>query len=124
MTIYYSPSTAGFYDTGVVEYPTLPEDCIEITQEERDLYIEEINHKNNQLVVEDEKLVLKLKEEIVTWETVRLKRNGLLNASDYTQVPDFPGNKEAWAAYRQQLRDIPQMFVNPEDVDWPFVPNN
>jgi len=88
MTIYYSPSTAGFYDTGVVEYPTLPEDCIEITQEERDLYIEEINHKNNQLVVEDEKLVLK------------------------------------WAAYRQQLRDIPQMFVNPEDVDWPFVPNN
>ena len=124
MTIYYSPSTAGFYDTEVVEYPALPTDCIEITEEDRTRYINELNHKNNQLVLEDGELVLRNKPEVITWETVRLKRNGLLNASDYTQVPDFPGNKQAWATYRQKLRNIPQQFANPEDVDWPVEPNN
>ena len=124
MTIYYSPSTAGFYDTEVVDYPTLPDDRIEISEEDRTRYINELNHKNNQLVLEDDKLVLKNKPEIITWETVRLKRNGLLNASDYTQVPDYPGDKDAWLNYRQKLREIPQKFSKPEDVDWPSKPNN
>jgi hypothetical protein len=48
----------------------------------------------------------------------------LLNASDYTQIPDFPGDKEAWAAYRQELRDVPQEFSDPKDVVWPTKPNN
>lgn len=124
MTIYYSPSTLGFYDTDVVTYPKLPDDCIEISQQDRNVYINEINTMNRKLVLVNGALQLVDREKVITWETIRLQRNELLNASDYTQVPDFSGNKEAWTLYRQQLRDIPQQFANPEDVEWPVEPNN
>jgi hypothetical protein len=124
MTIYYSPITLGFYDTEVIEYPMLPDDCIEITAEERNTYINELNNNNNQLLVVDGKLVLAVREKIITWETIRLERNDKLNSSDRTQIGDYPGNKEVWATYRQQLRDIPQTFATPEEVVWPDCPNN
>jgi hypothetical protein len=124
MTIYYSPITSGFYDTEVIEYPVLPDDCIEITVEERDAYIDELNNNNNQLVVVDGKLALTVRERIITWQSIRLDRNDRLNSSDHTQITDYPGNKEAWSTYRQQLRDIPQTFATPEEVVWPESPNN
>jgi hypothetical protein len=54
-------------------------------------------------------------------EQMRLERYRLLSASDWTQVPDAPTDKAAWAAYRQALRDITQ---HPEwpNVDWPIQP--
>jgi Phage tail assembly chaperone protein len=122
MTIYYSPITLGFYDTEVVEYPKLPDDCIEITAEERIAYINELNNNDNQLSVVDGKLALTAKEKIITWETIRLDRNDKLNSSDHTQIADYPGNKEAWSIYRQQLRDIPSTFSNPDEVIWPTQP--
>ena len=124
MTIYYSPNTLGFYDTGIVEYSVLPDDIIEISEDDRSRYINEINNNGNQLVLENGKLVLTPKPKIITWETIRLERNNLLDASDYTQIPDFSGNSQLWAAYRQQLRDIPQTYANPEDVIWPVKPNS
>jgi len=42
-------------------------------------------------------------------------RDWLLFTSDWTQLPDAPCDAEAWAAYRQQLRDLP---ANP---NWPNV---
>jgi hypothetical protein len=124
MTIYYSPSTFGFYDTEVVEYPTLPDDVVEMSADDRNYYIGEINNNGNKLLLIEGVLTLTKPEAIVTWETIRLDRNSLLNASDYTQIPDFPGDKEAWAAYRQELRDVPQEFSDPKDVVWPTKPNN
>ncbi len=38
---------------------------------------------------------------------VRLWRNAELAATDWTQVADAPINAEAWAVYRQALRDLP-----------------
>ncbi|NBP03320.1 MAG: hypothetical protein EBU90_25185 [Proteobacteria bacterium] len=59
------------------------------------------------------------------WNTVRLKRNMLLKNSDWTQMPDYNGsNKQAWFNYRQELRDLPQKFSNPDDVIWPNEPNS
>jgi hypothetical protein len=124
MTIYYSPSTFGFYDTEVVEYPTLPDDVVEMSADDRNYYIGEINNNGNKLLLIEGVLTLTKPEAIVTWETIRLDRNSLLNASDYTQIPDFPGDKEAWATYRQELRDVPQEFSDPKDVVWPTKPNN
>lgn len=40
------------------------------------------------------------------WDQVRYWRNGELAASDWTQLPDAPADKAAWAEYRQNLRDI------------------
>lgn len=51
------------------------------------------------------------------------KRQKLLLDSDYTQLPDVPLNdKEAWAIYRQQLRDITSQPNFPNDIIWPTPP--
>lgn len=42
---------------------------------------------------------------------LRTERNALLASSDWTQLPDSPltpEQKQAWAEYRQLLRDIPR----------------
>lgn len=59
------------------------------------------------------------------WEPVRNSRNGLLQASDWTQLPDVPlteKQKAAWAAYRQALRDVPQKQSDPANIAWPIQP--
>lgn len=61
---------------------------------------------------------------VPTEADVRLQRNGLLAASDYTQLADVPiTNRAAWATYRQALRDIPAQGGFPESVTWPTPPN-
>lgn len=59
------------------------------------------------------------------WDVVKHKRNKLLAFCDWTQMTDSPLSSEvktAWASYRQQLRDIPQQGVEPEQVIWPVTP--
>ena len=58
-----------------------------------------------------------------SWDDVRLRRDNLLAQSDWTQVGDAPVDAAAWAVYRQQLRDIPQSFDDPADVEWPVPPS-
>lgn len=50
-------------------------------------------------------------------------RNQLLTASDWTQLPDAPVDREAWAAYRQALRDLTNHVNWPNLIadDWPQV---
>ena len=58
------------------------------------------------------------------WSVIRVKRDGLLNASDWAAMPDSPvENKQAWLDYRTALRDLPQAFsADPDSVVWPEVP--
>lgn len=53
---------------------------------------------------------------------VRAQRNSLLAASDWTQVIDTPVDINAWARYRQQLRDISKQAGFPANVIWPSKP--
>jgi hypothetical protein len=53
---------------------------------------------------------------------VRQQRNELLSACDWTQLPDSPADHEAWAAYRQELRDVTAQEGFPWDVTWPETP--
>lgn len=46
---------------------------------------------------------------------VRLYRNNLLMASDWTQLPDSSVDKQAWAVYRQELRDY-MVTYDPSDL--------
>jgi hypothetical protein len=57
-----------------------------------------------------------------TWEGVRILRDKLLAECDWTQVADAPVDQQAWAEYRQLLRDLPQQFESAEDVVWPDKP--
>lgn len=56
-------------------------------------------------------------------EKMRTKRDQALRDSDWTQIPDAPVDAKAWAAYRQQLRDLPATIEDPtQPVDWPTPP--
>ena len=55
-------------------------------------------------------------------DDVRKQRNDLLAACDWTQVADAPVDKDAWAAYRQALRDITTQEGFPLSIDWPVAP--
>lgn len=56
------------------------------------------------------------------WESIRAARDALLAKSDWTQLPDVPlATKEAWAAYRQALRDI-TLQPDPFSITWPQPP--
>jgi hypothetical protein len=56
-------------------------------------------------------------------EQIRLQRNGLLAASDWTQLPDVPQTiKDTWATYRKELRDITLQSEFPREVVWPTKP--
>lgn len=61
----------------------------------------------------------------VRWDVVRNRRNKLLTACDWTQLADTPlstEQKTAWTTYRQELRNVPQQGVEPENVIWPTQP--
>jgi hypothetical protein len=53
---------------------------------------------------------------------VRVQRNDLLAACDWTQLADAPGNSLNWANYRQALRNVPQQAGFPWEVVWPTAP--
>jgi len=53
------------------------------------------------------------------------KRDRLLYASDWTQIPNNPltaEQQQAWAVYRQELRDITSQSGYPFNVIWPTPP--
>ena len=57
------------------------------------------------------------------FERLRNARNKLLAESDWTQLEDSPVDKEAWANYRQELRDAPAVWT--PDPIWvsPAIPS-
>jgi hypothetical protein len=57
------------------------------------------------------------------WLELRNTRNQFLAGTDWTQAPDAPVDHEAWAAYRQQLRELPDTTTDPFNPVWPTPPN-
>lgn len=55
-------------------------------------------------------------------DKIRAERDRLIAASDWAMIPDAPTDKEAWAAYRQALRDVPQQQAFPLAPVWPSPP--
>jgi len=53
---------------------------------------------------------------------IRAERNDKLSASDWTQLADAPVDKQAWADYRQALREVPDQAGFPWNVTWPEQP--
>lgn len=57
------------------------------------------------------------------WIDLRGSRDRRLQSSDWTQVPDAPVDSQAWATYRQALRDLPDNTEDPRNPVWPTKPN-
>lgn len=60
--------------------------------------------------------------ENVSWSLLRKERDRRLAACDWTQVSDAPVDHQAWAVYRQQLRDLPGNTQDPRYPVWPTPP--
>ena len=59
------------------------------------------------------------------WSQLRTRRNQLLAQSDWTALADAhlsQDKKDAWFAYRQELRDLPEEVTDPANVEWPVDP--
>lgn len=88
------------------------------------IYIGEADQLTQKVV--DGELVSKEPEQILDpIREIRLDRNTLLAKSDWTQMPDSPltqEQKQAWADYRQALRDLPQSNLDLDAVKWPQQP--
>jgi hypothetical protein len=53
---------------------------------------------------------------------VRAKRNTKLSETDWTQITDATTDKQAWATYRQALRDVTTQSGFPWTITWPDAP--
>jgi len=61
----------------------------------------------------------------LTWDSIRAKRDGILQSTDWTMTTGASVDQAQWAAYRQSIRDIPQTYKDktPNDVVWPTQPS-
>ena len=61
----------------------------------------------------------------LSWNDIRLKRDGILKETDWTMTTGSSVDQAQWAAYRQNLRDLPQTYSGktPDDVVWPTQPS-
>ena len=123
MTIFYSLSSKGFYDSGI-HGNDIPNDSVEISTEYYNSLME--GQSSGRRISWDSsppELVDSLgttEEELGT--IARSNRNKLLKDSDWTQLEDAPVNKIAWKEYRQSLRDITSQEGFPTSILWPVSP--
>jgi len=71
-----------------------------------------VSNMGNDEEVSDELFLIRL----------RYWRDGELTRTDWTQVADAPTDKEAWANYRQALRDLPASNADPRKIALPTAP--
>lgn len=122
MSIYYSKTTGGFYDPKI-HGDGIPDDAVEITPEAHAELLDE--QTAGKVIVGDADgfpQAVAPAPFVPTWDYIRAERTRLLASSDWTQLADAPANKEAWATYRQSLRDITTTFATPAAVVWPVKP--
>jgi hypothetical protein len=55
-------------------------------------------------------------------QELRRYRNFKLSESDFTQLADSTFDKAKWAAYRQELRDLPAQNADPKKIVFPPLP--
>ena len=66
-------------------------------------------------------------EEEIAWNELRGQRDNLLRATDFMMTTDFYASMTSQeqtdvTAYRQDLRDLPDDTVDPENPTWPTKP--
>ena len=61
----------------------------------------------------------------LTWDDIRATRDGILSSTDWTMTTGASVDQAQWAAYRQNIRDIPQTYSGktPDEVVWPTQPS-
>jgi hypothetical protein len=87
---------------------------------------------NGKEVIQSRQIREKTEEEIEQevnqlWDQIRSQRDVFLSSTDWTQLPDAPITEEEkaeWSVYRQEIRDVPNLFDSPYDIVWPEPPQS
>jgi hypothetical protein len=122
--IFHSGSTRSFYRSDV-HGNAIPADAVEVSEER---YAELMHGQaSGQEIVPgpDGPMAQTPAPQRVTEASLRSKRDALLAASDWTQLPDdalSDAQRAAWRAYRQALRDLPGHPGWPGAITWPAPP--
>ncbi len=123
--IYYSKTTKGFYNQEI-HGTNIPPDCVRITNEQH-VYLLNEQSQGKQIVPDTNGYPIAIAPSAIplTWEQIRSRRDQLLKETDWAALPDVNfDSKQSWLVYRNKLRNIPQKFKSPEEVEWPEKPNN
>ena len=125
--MFYSKSTGGFYDRKI-HGDNIPDDAVEITSEEHAALL--AGQSAGKVIASDAngKPVLSdpaapSVDELAS--ASRAQRDALLTACDWVVVRAYEASAavpEAWAAYRQALRDVPDQSGFPATINWPVSP--
>ncbi|WP_293372248.1 tail fiber assembly protein [Nevskia sp.] len=102
----------------------IPPGAVEISDE---MHAAWVSNTMGQRLVDGDLVAYTRPVSIPSLAAVRRQRNALLAGSDWTQLPDVPLSVEtraAWAAYRQDLRDVPATLSDPPTAapTWPTAP--
>ena len=64
-------------------------------------------------------------DDTLTWDSIRATRDQILIDTDWTMTTGASVDQAQWAAYRQNIRDIPQTYKDktPDEVVWPTQPS-
>ena len=64
-------------------------------------------------------------DDTLTWDNIRATRDQILSDTDWTMTTGASVDQAQWAAYRQNIRDIPQTYSGktPDEVVWPTQPS-
>jgi hypothetical protein len=77
---------------------------------------------NEEATAAEQEAAYKAAKDAEQAKSVRTSRGEKLKDCDWTQVADAPVDKEAWATYRQALRDVTGQEGFPWIIDWPVAP--
>ncbi len=106
----------------ITELPLWVNDCLAAWETANTNELNRINELNKSIT--SDPIVYSDQEKLAY---IRLQRDKRLADCDWTQLSDTPAsvNKEAWANYRQLLRDLPnQSDLNLDMPNWPIPPSN
>lgn len=127
MKHYYCAVDGGFYIAGIHSH--IPPCAIEISLSNYQALLSE--QADGKIIISGGEGIPQAVDPETLWsaqdrlDRMRCRRDALLTASDITQIADYPLRTElraAWAAYRQQLRDLPETITDPADIFWPIPP--
>ena len=77
------------------------------------------------LWTEDGGVTTEANSDPLTWDDIRATRDKILRDTDWTMTTGATVDQAQWAAYRQNLRDLPQTYKDKtsDDVVWPTQPS-
>lgn len=116
------PDVAAVHPFIDVPNPRIPDDAVEVSDADYSVLMIAQSAGKRIVANSDGYPVSQDQPPDVLAARARDRRDTLLSASDWTQLADAPVDQAAWAAYRQQLRDVPLQENFPETVAWPPAP--